>query len=99
HRGLLAHTSRLDDGTRCLAESAPAHQFLRLRVGPSNWQRSRRPILWQGLRRRKKTFELELQAGLRAIQDTESKRSSPRYSSEIPLPVHSLTSDPRVSVD
>jgi hypothetical protein len=56
------------------ARESPNDRRLRLRVGPSNWRRSRPPILWQGLRRCKKTFELELQAGLRAVRDTESKK-------------------------
>ena len=42
--------------------------------------------LWQGLRHRKKTFELELQVGLRAVRDRESKKNSLRFSSKIRQP-------------
>jgi hypothetical protein len=47
-------------------------------------QRSLPPIRWLDLRHRKKTFVLELRAGLRAARDKESRKSSRRCSSETP---------------
>ena len=56
-------------------------------------------IPWLDLHHRKKTFALELRAGLRGVRDKESRTGSPRSSLETPPPGCNQTLAPRAPGD